>query len=137
MQDNNQTIIALDYGNKRIGVAIASVVARLPRPYKTLINDQAFLTEIRQIIELEKANIVVVGYPRDINGNTTEQTRLVDDFLDNLKDLGVTIETQDEALTSKQAEAELEARKASYTKEDIDALAATFILEDYLNAHEG
>lgn len=137
MQDNNPTVIAIDYGNKRIGLAIASLAARLARPYKTLPNDQDFLPSLKEIIDSENATTLVVGYPRDINGNTTEQTRLVDDFLLTLTGLGIEIITQDEALTSKQAEAELEAKKTSYTKEDVDSLAATIILDDYLNTLKG
>ena len=49
----------------------------------------------------------------------------------------IPIELQDEALTSVLAEKELASRRSSYKKADIDALAATYILEDYLTSHPG
>lgn len=136
MQDNNKSVIALDYGNKRIGVALASRIARLPHPLTTLANDQDFKTKLKDIIKKEDVDTIIVGYPRDINGNSTEQTRIVDGFIESLSELGLNIEMQDEALTSKQAEEELKSRNPNYTKEEIDALSATIILEDYLNSQK-
>jgi putative Holliday junction resolvase len=136
MQDNNKSVIALDYGNKRIGVALASRIARLPHPLTTLINDQDFKAKLKDIIVKEDADTIVVGYPRDINGNSTEQTRIVDTFLDTLSEFGLNIEIQDEALTSTQAEEQLKSRNPNYKKEEIDAVAAAIILEDYLNSPE-
>jgi putative Holliday junction resolvase len=79
----------------------------------------------------------VVGHPRDMNGQSTEQTLRIETFTNKLKSrFSLPIDLQDEALTSKQAEAELIARKKPYTKSDVDALAATYILSDWLSEHE-
>lgn len=132
MPPDNQSIIALDYGEKRIGVAIASIDAKLASPLTTLTNDFNILVNLKHLIDSEKVGLIVVGYPRNMSGQRTNQTDAVDQFIDGLKGLNVPIETQDESLTSVEAEAELREREKYYSKADIDSLAATYILEDYL-----
>lgn len=125
------SILALDVGERRIGVAIAGSIARFARPYATLINDEHFMSNLREIIEDETIEIIVVGLPRNLSGEDTPQTDYVRKFTEQLnRDM---IIFQDEALTSKKAETELHQRGKPYNKGDIDALAATYILEDYLS----
>ena len=125
--------LALDVGEKRIGVALASSVARLPRPLITLDAGGAVRPQLEQIISDESVGVLVVGLPRGLDGQETGQTAAVRAFVANLETLGLPIYLQDEALTSVKAKAELESRGGSYVKADVDALAATYILEDYLN----
>ena len=127
-------IIALDVGESRIGVAIANSVARLPSPLMTLQNSETVWEEIRAVAEQQSANVIVVGLPRNLSGQDTEQTRYVRNFVQSGGE-GLQIEFQDEALTSKKAEQELNLRGKPFTKGDIDALAATYILQDYLDQH--
>lgn len=128
--------IGLDVGNVRIGVAIASVEARIARPYTTLSNNQAIFETINEIITDNDVIGVVVGLPRGMDGQMTAQTRAAVTFAESLKSaIAVPVHMQDETLTSKAAEAELEARKQPYRKEAIDALAATYILKDYLEEY--
>jgi putative holliday junction resolvase len=69
-----------------------------------------------------------------MDGQETQQTRDTERFVSLLRDkTGLTVHMQDEALTSQKAEAELQARHKPYQKGDVDALAATYILEDYLH----
>lgn len=125
--------LALDVGSKRIGVAIASLSFKLPRPLCTLMNDDTFLKRLNDLIKTEAIGVLVVGLPRGLEGQETGQTKYVRDFVDQLKThIDLPINFQDEALTSTWAEAELTARGKIYQKGDIDALAATYILEDYL-----
>ena len=78
---------------------------------------------------------LVIGLPRGLEGQTTPQTEATQTFGSSLAEqLKLPVNWQDEALTSAQAEAELKARGKPYTKEAIDALSATYILEDYLRA---
>lgn len=131
----NSSVLALDVGDKRIGVAIASLVARLPRPLTTLQTSN-YLQPLQQLINDEQVVTLVVGLPRNQEGRPTEQTQKVQAFASELKKLGLPVDMQDESITSRQAEAELQARGRAYVKEDIDALAATYILEDWLNEHK-
>lgn len=129
-----ESVIAIDFGEKRVGVAIASLIAMMPRPLKTLINDQNLIMSIRQIVDSENVSHIVVGYPRGLEGQSTDQTRIVDEFVHELKiRFKVPIDIQDEALTSEKAIEELNRSGKQYAKEDVDALAAAYILNDWIN----
>ncbi len=129
-----QYLVALDYGHKRVGVAIAQVVARLPRPLTTLQNNETLLADIKKLVDQEDAGLVVVGLPRGMDGGYTQQTKDAEAFARQLAAaITVPVEMADETLTSVDAESSLAGR--SHTKGDIDALAATIILERYLAEH--
>jgi putative Holliday junction resolvase len=134
----DSNILALDVGSARIGVAIAHSVARLPRPLTTLTNSDAVFDELRQLIASEEVGQIVVGLPRNLSGDATAQTGVAEAFADQVARLtGLPTTMQDEALTSVKAEKELKARGKAYAKGDVDALAATYILDDYLRMQEG
>lgn len=134
---NDSVVIALDVGTVRIGVAVADMRSRLPQPLTTLINDEHVVDTILQLLLSKPISQIVVGLPRNLDGNPTAQTKMVEDFVAALApQTGVPITFQDEALTSVKAKEELERRGKPYAKSDIDALAATYILEDYLATKE-
>ena len=138
MAQTPSTILALDIGEIRIGVALASTVARLPRPFTTLKFDDDFFENLKQIITAEDVSKIIVGMPRNLDGQPTSQTYYVEEFVNDLRQhTDLPIEMQDEAVTSRLAQEELEARGKKYQKADIDALAATYILQDYLEEHSG
>jgi putative holliday junction resolvase len=127
-----ESVLGLDVGGKRIGVAVASLAARLPQPLTTLPAEDPFAA-LKEIIERENAIRLVVGLPRGLEGQSTDQTAAVQDFVKQLgAKIDLPVDLQDEALTSQKAAAELESRRRPYEKSDIDALAATYILEDWL-----
>jgi putative Holliday junction resolvase len=79
---------------------------------------------------------LVIGLPRGLDGQETAQTRAVREFAEQLKPaVQLPYYWQDEAVTSRQAEEELKSRGKPYQKGDIDALSATYILEDFLRDH--
>jgi putative Holliday junction resolvase len=129
------SLLALDVGEKRIGVAIADPSVRIAVSYNTLAVDGSEHVALKQIVAQERVSVIVVGYPRNQAGEMTAQTRYVEQFADTLRDLGPEIVFQDESVTSIQAEKLLVAQKKPYTKADIDALAASIILQDYLERH--
>jgi len=129
-----QYILALDYGHKRVGVAIAHAIARLPRPLTTLQNTETLSADIKKLVDQEDAGLVVVGLPRGMDGGYTQQTRDAEAFAQELSGiLTVPVELSDETLSSVDAESSLGGR--SHAKGEIDALAATIILERYLAEH--
>jgi putative Holliday junction resolvase len=131
------SILALDVGSVRIGVSVATMIARLPRPLRTLENNAAVYDEIARLIEVEDAVLLVVGLPRGLNGQHTPQTAAVEAFVETLKKyVTLPVHFQDEALTSHKAEDELQKRGQPYSKGDVDALAATYILEDFLRDYK-
>lgn len=136
MLSSNNSILALDVGGKRIGVAMANVVARLAHPLTALENDDAFIARLQKLITDHDVAMLVVGLPRGLDGQHTAQTAAVETFIETIKGhVSLPIHWQDEAVTSRKAEAELDKRGSAYKKGDIDALAATYILEDFLNDH--
>lgn len=137
MTQTNHNLLALDVGERRIGVAIAHAIARLPRPLLTLERNENIWQTIEDIVNQEGVGEIIVGLPRGLNGQETAQTTLSREFASSLEDhLKLPVYLQDEALTSKQAETELAKRGKTYAKADIDALAATYILEDFLQHHQ-
>lgn len=132
MQPNHSSILALDVGEKRIGVALASRAARVASPLTTLPNDDSFNEKLSQLVQENQVDTIVIGLPRGMDGQATSQTAYVETFAKKLQDNSLIIEMQDEALTSVKAEEELRSRGVRYTKEDVDALSATYILEDFL-----
>ena len=130
---NGSTIIALDVGAQRIGVARASTIAKIAAPLTTVINDATIMQTILHVLKQEDAGALVVGLPRNLQSQETDQTRSVRTFVQKLQEqTDIPVYFQDEALTSNKAEAELNARKKPFAKGDVDALAATYILEDFL-----
>jgi putative Holliday junction resolvase len=132
MNSNVHSVIALDVGERRIGVAHADTAVRFPVPYGALDVDGFEFERLREILaELEPA-LIVVGYPRNQQGEATAQTELVKEFAKKLEKFQIDVLFQDESLTSVLAEKYLQSQKKSYSKADIDAHAAAIILGDYL-----
>ncbi len=127
----HKNLIALDVGEKRIGVAVADTAVRIAIPLRTLEVDGTEIEQISKLVTAENATVVVIGYPRNQSGEPTAQTEYVQEFTKRLK-MAAAIEFQDESLTSVLAENQLKAHGKPYTKADIDAQAAALILQDYL-----
>lgn len=129
-------ILALDIGEKRIGVATADINAPFPAPLTTLEASPTLASDFAAIVKKQDVRAVVIGLPRNQQGERTKQTDRVEHIAKLLKiPETVAVHWQDESLTSVKAEAELEKRKKPYKKADVDALAATYILSDYITAH--
>lgn len=133
----SKSIVCLDVGTKRIGVAVADLAVRIAVPFDTVLVDGDEIKTIAEIVLKENADTIVIGYPRNQLGEATAQTSLVENFASQLEEVAATIVFQDESLTSVQAEQQLAAHNKPYRKEDIDAQAAAIILQDYLEAHKG
>lgn len=130
------SVLGLDVGSKRIGVALASLEARIASPLTTLnVEDYPDVTKkITELVNDNNCEHVVVGLPRGMNGQETNQTAIVREFARKLKaSTEAKVYLQDEAGTSILAEEELNRKKKPYTKGDIDKLAATYILHDWLS----
>ena len=131
----SKSYVALDVGEKRLGVALARDDIKIAMAYDTLNVDGGEVQAIAEIIVREKADVLVVGYPRNQAGEPTKQTEFVERFIEQLRDIVSKIVFQDESLTSVKAEEILNARNQPYAKGEVDALAASLILQDYLETH--
>lgn len=133
------TIVALDVGERRIGVALANMEARMASPLMTLDRQEYsdIYARIKQLITEHNVQTVVVGLPRGMQGQETQQTASTREFARELEDsCNVTVQFQDEAGTSLLAKEELNTLKKNYDKGDVDKLAATYILRDWLQNAE-
>lgn len=134
---NKRAFIGLDVGEKRIGVAVADGAVRIAVPRQAVLVDGTEVEQIKRLVEQERADTIVVGYPRNQQGEATAQTRYVEAFTQSLEALAPTLVFQDESLTSVIAEDQLKSLGKPYTKGDIDSQAAALILRDYLETHRG
>lgn len=128
------SVLSLDVGEKRIGVAVADSVISISIPLDTIEVDGTELSQIAELVLKNDVSTIVVGNPRNQQGEETAQTKYVLNFIDELKFLEKKIVLQDESMTSVIAEDQLRKSKKPYSKGDIDAVAASIILTDYLEA---
>ncbi|MDR1032574.1 MAG: Holliday junction resolvase RuvX [Candidatus Nomurabacteria bacterium] len=124
--------MALDVGEKRIGVALADGAVRIAIPFGFIEVDGHELEEINHVIVQEDIDTLVVGLPRNSGGEETAQTEYVRKFAKNLELSVNNLVFQDESLTSVEAEKRLKSYGKPYSKGDIDTEAAVIILQDYL-----
>ncbi|HEV7513315.1 MAG TPA: Holliday junction resolvase RuvX [Candidatus Acidoferrum sp.] len=152
------TILALDYGRARIGLAIADAQARLAKPLATLerINRNEDMRRLRELAREQGVTQIIVGLPLRLDGSHGEMAEEALRFAERVrKQIGVPVEMVDERLTSWEAQRLLEeqggrtmnapVRMASGKDLDrpkrkpktdgkltVDALAAAVILNEYL-----
>ncbi|MBH32050.1 MAG: Holliday junction resolvase RuvX [Gammaproteobacteria bacterium] len=133
-----ENILAIDYGEKRVGLALASARSKIPTPYKTITvkSQNQLLNEIHGIIIEWNVNLIVLGIPKK---NKQEKLSMkILDFSKKIKDKSkVKIEFIDEDYSSTYAESILieqrqQGRKKKVKKEEIDRIAATIILQSWL-----
>jgi len=130
--------MGLDIGDKRIGVAISDPSQILASPLKTIVrkDDQSAILEIAALVTQRSIGRLVIGLPYLMNGSVGEQARKVMEFTGGIKEkTGVEIVMQDERLTSFTAGQMLREadKKRKRLKKEIDAAAATVILQAHLD----
>jgi putative Holliday junction resolvase len=135
-------VLAIDVGQRRIGLAISDPTGTLARPLGTLTIahddgvEQAALEIARLAAEDDGLGAIVVGLPVALDGSPTEQTAHVTAFVEALKvRTALPIAFADERLTSREAESRLSLRERDWRKRKkrLDAAAAAIILQDYLD----
>jgi putative Holliday junction resolvase len=130
----SKQVLALDIGERRIGVAKGDTGIRIAIPLLTLVVDGTEIERIKRLVVDEKIDVLVVGYPRNQSGEATAQTQYVETIARQLEGVASRLVFQDESLTSVVAEQRLKASGRPYEKGDIDAEAASLILQDYLES---
>ena len=130
--------MALDLGEKRIGVALSDETRLIARSYAVIERSSraADFAQIAEIVAAEGVAGLVVGLPVELDGVEGPLAQWVRDYAGALgQHLGLDIHFWDESFTSKQASASMRERgvKAREQKGWIDAVAAAFILQDYLD----
>ena len=130
-------ILCLDYGEKRIGLALSDPLKIIAYPYKTIINFglKNLKHEIKKIIASETVESMVIGLPIGLNGKDTIQTQKVREFRLQILDLNIPIYFEDERLSSLAAakSMKIEKIKTGFNKGIIDKRAAAIILQQFLD----
>lgn len=122
--------LGIDYGIKRIGIAVSDDERRLAFPAGVIINRSTHgaLKQIVEKIKKENAGVVVVGLPIGLDGKETDQTQATRSFIALLKKVAlISVETENEMLTSRMAAAD------GMEGGHIDASSAAIILQSYLD----
>jgi|WetSurMetagenome_2_1015567.scaffolds.fasta_scaffold510738_2 putative holliday junction resolvase len=129
-------LVGIDYGRRRIGVAVTDESGEFIRGLPTIDRDKIphYIQALRSLIEAEKPGLVVIGLPLDINSDETVMSKEIRVFASDLKQaVSVPIRFVDESLSSIQAAEILRFRKKKdrRNKEAVDRIAACVILESF------
>ena len=140
-------MLGIDYGARRVGLAVSDATGLLARPLKTLdrsrlpgeaaLVDAVLLAVAEVSSEDEPIAAIVVGLPRRLDGSPNDQAPKVEAFVKRLAGrTSVPITLQDERLTSVEAESRLAVNEKDWRrrKQMLDAASAAIILQDYLDA---
>ena len=136
--------LGIDYGRRRIGLALSDATGLLARPWKSIAATggharvaAALASEIAALAsDPDGLSAVVVGYPLRLTGERTDATAAVEAIVARLRSrVDVPIVLQDERLSSREAESVLAAREKDWRRRKplLDAAAAAIILQDYLD----
>lgn len=131
-------ILGIDYGDARVGLAITDALKITAQPMDTLEihgDSNLLIDKIKQIMVESKLEIVVVGYPRHLNGDVSETAKKIDSVIAKIEALGLKVVKWDERLTTVMAHRTMRdlGIKQKDKKIHADRLAAMYILEDYIN----
>jgi len=147
-----QSILAVDYGRVRIGLAVADFETRMPQPLSTLerVNRNEDMRRLRELVREHGVKQIVVGLPLRLDGTRGEIAEEVERFARRVrKQIGVPVEMVDERLTSWEAERLMEEIQGRFIRDEkltgakksknlrakmtVDAVAAAVILKEYLD----
>ena len=131
-------IVAVDYGTKRVGVAVADPLRLFAQPFGTFPPDEA-VEALRALHRDEGIETIVVGWPLTPDGEEGPATERVRPYFNRLRNAfpGVEVVAWDERYSSVRAKAAIRSsgagRKAQRDKERVDRAAAAVILQEYLD----
>jgi len=132
-------ILALDHGDRRIGIAVSDPLKIIASPHGTIDRRKTpdIFSEISHLISQLEIEVVVVGLPLNMKGLDSDQTRKVRSFISDLQNhTAIAIHTVDERLSSSSAEQSLVQRgvRTGKKKGAVDSTAAAIFLQEYLDS---
>jgi putative holliday junction resolvase len=128
-------ILAIDYGRRRIGLAISDELGLTAQPLATMDrkNRRADLRRLRDLARKNQVRAILIGSPVHLNGRASEMAEEAARFAVRVrKELGLPVEMRDERLTSWEAE-QMAKELGIEKKANIDSLAAAILLREYLD----
>lgn len=133
-------IMAIDYGDRRIGVAKSDAMGMIATGLETIVWNKDINVPLEKILQLTneyKVEKIVIGLPRNMDGSYGFRAESTTKFADLLKErTDVDIVFWDERLTSKAAQRTMQEKgqKTGHNKKDVDRIAACYILQSYLDS---
>jgi putative Holliday junction resolvase len=123
-------ILGIDYGEKRVGLAISDESQTFARELD-IVSPKDFFKKILQLIKEHQINKIVLGWPLNMKGEETKKTQEVRKFKEKLEKItNIQVEIADERLSS------LMAQHLPGGKKNVDSLAAQIILQNFLNKNK-
>ena len=131
-------LLAIDYGEKRLGLAISDPNQIISKPLKTIIlsDSQYIYNELEKIISDYEIQKLIIGLPLGMDGKKTQQTRKVEAFKEDLQNkISIPVILFDERLSSVSAKKSLISQgiKTGHNKSKIDQTAAAIFLQHFLD----
>ncbi|HEB12590.1 MAG TPA: Holliday junction resolvase RuvX [Actinobacteria bacterium] len=138
-QSQMSRIMAIDYGSKRLGVAVSDISGTLAQPVMVVKRtrnkqDMAILKKLAKEYDVHK---IVIGYPLTLAGTEGPATAVVESFIERLREaLNLPIVKYDERLSSKEAQTWLGQLgiRGQKARSKVDKVAATLVLQSYLDS---
>lgn len=131
--------LGLDLGSKTLGVAISDKTGLVARSLKIIRHDENYpslIPEVKELVTENKVDAIVLGYPKNMNNSIGEKAKLSETFKESLEEVcNIPVYLEDERLTTKEATNILISNNTSRKKRKkvIDSMAATIILQSYLD----
>ena len=129
--------LGIDYGEKRVGLALSDKSSLIASPYKTIqyFSENELISEIKKIVLEQEIEVFVLGLPLNMKGQDSSQTKKVRQFKKILSVLNLPIVYEDERYSSILAKNSLVLQnvKTGHNKSEIDRTAAAIILQQYLD----
>ena len=118
-------ILAIDYGERFLGLAVRTAKTTIPIPLKVIDSKKDIIKKsLIDCIKEYNINEIVIGYPIGLNNSENRMTNLVNDFIEDINEFNIPIFKIDERLSSKLFK--------NNSKDRIDDLSALEILESYI-----
>ena len=130
-------ILALDYGEKRIGIAVGNPGLKLSTPLKSLKNDGkiSLIHDLKKLIDEYEISLIILGYPLHMNGTESIMSKKIKKISAYISaETGLDVKLMDERLTSFEAGEMLKDARGDIrkSKELIDSVSAHIILKEYM-----
>jgi putative Holliday junction resolvase len=138
MTPQETRILSIDFGMKRIGLALSDPLKIFAYPFKTLKNDNNFFNELTKLIKDQKIDKVILGIPDEGNESTNEVRKKIISLKNKIEKLGIEVITMDEGFTSLMAKERVIESVSKKTKRRdkglLDRHSAAIILQEYLDS---
>lgn len=130
-------ILAIDYGDVRVGLAVSDVLHITAQGIDTLVinnSEKKFISGIKRIVSDYDVDTIVIGYPKNMDGTLSDKAKKIDTLIPELEKIVDTVDKWDERLTTVSAYKTMKELNISQKNKNVyaDKLAATYILEGYL-----